>query len=241
MMNVGTMRILLLFGLGLLLATTGCNRRDRDRQYFGEVRRESQSVELDKAEKLNVELRMGVGELRVKGGSAKLLDADFTFDNPSMRPVVSYKPGTLHGELTVKAPPGTNISAGRYEWALRFNDALPTNFVLNMGTGNAEMDLGTLTLRDLDIRMGVGNLDLDLRGTPTHDYDVQVKGGIGNAKIHLPAQTNIIADAKGGIGHIEGHNLVKRDGQWVSKTSDAKVTVHLDIQGGIGNIELIAE
>ena len=226
------------------LGLAGCGHAER--RSFGPLQHESQSVEFSsfektKSERVNVELRMGAGELHVKGGAAQLLDADFTFQDPAMKPVVRYTPGALHGELSVEEPHHIVSASGRYEWDLRLHDGVPMDLNTNLGAGNVEMTLGTLALRNVEIHMGVGNLDLDLRGAPLHDYDVQVKGGVGNATIHLPSHVNIVADAKGGVGNINARGLEKHNGQWFKQPADAKVSIHLDVKGGVGNIDLIAE
>ena len=43
------------------------------------------------------------------------------------------------------------------------------------------------------------------------------------------------------IGNIDAQGLERHNGRWVSaKHEDAKVTIHLDIRGGVGNITLLA-
>ncbi len=243
-------RFLLFFTALAALATAACGHAER--RSFGPLQHESQSVELSafeksKAERLNLDLRMSAGELQLKGGAVQLMEADFTFQDPQMKPIVRFTPGALHSELSIEEPHVITTS-GRYEWSLRLRDGIPLDLTTNLGAGNVDMKLGTLALRNVEIHMGVGNLDLDLRGTPQqhdtppHDYDVQVKGGVGNATIYLPAHVNIVANAKGGVGNISARGLEKHNGQWFSKgAADAKVNVHLDIKGGVGNIDLIAE
>ena len=71
--------------------------------------------------------------------------------------------------------------------------------------------------------------------------DVEIHGGVGNATVRLPNGVGIVANARGGIGNVDAEGLEKHNGRWVSpQREDAKVTVHLDIHGGIGNITLRA-
>ena len=46
----------------------------------GEVRTESQSVELGDTRSVQVEINVGAGDLEVTGGGEKLLEADFTYN-----------------------------------------------------------------------------------------------------------------------------------------------------------------
>jgi hypothetical protein len=90
--------------------------------------------------------------------------------------------------------------------------------------------------------MGVGQVELDLRGKPAHDYNVEIHGGIGQAIVHVPSSVGIMANASGGIGDIEVHGLEKNNGHWTNAAyGHSPVTIHLEINGGIGNITLTAE
>ena len=90
--------------------------------------------------------------------------------------------------------------------------------------------------------MGVGRLDLDLRGAPHHSYNVAIHGGIGEATVHLSADAGIYAEAHGGIGGIKVRGLQHEDGHWVSPSYDrAENKVRIDINGGIGQINVIAD
>ncbi len=209
----------------------------------GPVQRESQSIELDKTEMARVEIRMGAGELNVRGDSPRLLDAEFAYDNPALKPVVRYTPSSFRGQLRIDQPNVHSTGpASTYEWKLRLNNQLPLDVITQLGAGNADLNLGSLNLRSVEVNMGVGNLDLNLRGEPKRDYDVQIHGGVGNATVRLPAGVGIIADASGGIGNIEGRGLLKHDGRWVNPAhEEAKVNIHLNIRGGVGNITLVAD
>src|SRR5579862_3992291 len=86
----------------------------------GPVHHETQSIELDKAERARVEIRMGVGQLNVGGDSPRLLDAEFAYDNPALKPIVRYQPGSFRGQLSIEEP-GVHSAgpASRYDWNLR--------------------------------------------------------------------------------------------------------------------------
>ena len=232
---------LLLAGLAIL-ALTGCDERRRS-SYSGPLLHVTKAIELDKADMVRVEMRMGAGELDVGGGSPRLLDAEFEFNNPALKPVVRYEASSFRGRLSIQQPNVHGVgSTSHYQWKLRLNNGVPLDVVTHLGAGNAELNLGDLNLRGVEVHMGVGNLDMDLRGDPKRDYNVEIHGGVGNASVRLPSGVGIVAVAKGGIGNIEAQGLEKRNGRWVNaKHEDAKVTIHLDIRGGVGNITLRAE
>jgi hypothetical protein len=229
----------LISGLAALVLT-GCNASVGTSDVPGMMEHDTQAIELDKAEMVRVEMRMGVGELNVAGGSSRLLDADFDFDGLASKPVVRYQASSFRGLLTIEQP-NVHGASSHYDWKLRLNNGVPMDVVTHLGAGNAEMHLGDLSLRGVEVHMGVGNLDMDLRGEPKRDYNVEIHGGVGNATVRLPSGVGIIADAKGGIGNIDAKGLEKRNGRWVNaKHEDARVTIHLDIRGGVGNITLLA-
>jgi len=131
---------------------------------------------------------------------------------------------------------------GDYEWDLRFNNDKLMDLNVNFGAGEARLDAGSLNLRSVEIHMGVGELRLDLRGTPRRDYDVRIRGGVGEATVYLPENVGIAADAKGGIGGIKVRGLHESGDRYVNDLyGHAKTNIRLDIRGGVGSINLIAE
>jgi hypothetical protein len=192
---------------------------------------------------VRVELKMGAGDLRVEGGSPKLMDGDFEYNIPSWKPDVRYNATGFRGELVIEQPSNSKGSSNTtYKWNVHFNDKLPLDVTTHLGAGEAHMNLGSVNLRNLVLQLGVGEVDVDLRGKPTHDYNVRIDGGIGEASVHLPAGVGIVATAAGGIGNIDVRGLEKHDGQWTNAAyQHSPVTIHLDVKGGIGNITLTAE
>jgi N-terminal domain of toast_rack, DUF2154 len=208
----------------------------------GEIRHETKSIEVDNAQTAHVEIRMGGGELRVKGGTPKLLEADFAFNVPEWKPVVDYRAGASRGDVIISQPAnsGSFVRGAVYTWDLKLNDAVAMEVEVNVGGGEANLDLGRMNLRRVDVKIGAGELKMDLRGEPKRDYDVQIQGGVGQATVYLPRDAGIKATAAGGIGEISTTGLEKRDGVWVNaERIDAPVTVHLDVKGGVGEIRLV--
>jgi hypothetical protein len=209
----------------------------------GPEQRESKSIDLDKSEMVRVEIKMAAGELNVEGGSPKLLEADFGYNVSAWKPIVRYDASSFRGQLTIEQPSGLHtVGNVDYKWDLRFNNDKPLDVVTHLGAGEARMNLGSLNLRSVEVHMGAGELRLDLRGKPKRDYDVQIHGGVGEATVYLPNDAGIVANATGGIGSISVRGLEKRGGRWINPAREhAPVTVHLDVKGGIGEINLVAE
>jgi hypothetical protein len=205
----------------------------------GPAQHEFVSFDRDGAEVVRVYLKMGAGELRVGSGTEKLARADFEFNIPEWKPQVSYS----NGNLRISQPEGRNtIGNTKYDWDLRLNREVPIEMNVNLGAGEAKLDLGSLMLRRVDIEMGVGEVQLDLRGTPKSDYNVRIRGGVGEATVHLPRDVGVYAEARGGIGEISAPGL-HHDGERYYNDAYRKspVTVKLDVQGGVGSIKLLSD
>jgi hypothetical protein len=209
----------------------------------GPLIHDTQSVELGKFEMARVEIKMGVGELRVDGGASHLVDADFNYNVPALKPRLISNTSTFRADVKIEAPTdGFTASNTRNEWNLKLNDGVPLNLVMHLGTGEARMNLGTVQLQNLQVNVGVGELNLDLRGHPTKDYDVEIHGGVGDATVLLPNSVGIAASAKGGVGDISVEGMQKRGERWENDAYvNAKVRIHLDISGGVGDIRLKAQ
>ena len=57
----------------------------------GETQIDPQSVELGKAKSADVELHIGVGQLRLAGGAKKLLEGEFVYNVARWKPEVKYE------------------------------------------------------------------------------------------------------------------------------------------------------
>lgn len=223
--------------LGALVCLTGCVIQT---QTAGPPEHDFKVIERDSAESLNANLRMGAGNLRIGSGTEKLARADFDYNVPSWKPEVRY----TTGNLTISQPSTHNVHFGnsRYDWDVRFNREVPLELHVEFGAGEAHLDLGSLDLRRVSVQMGVGTIDMDLRGQVKHDYSVSIHGGVGEAKVYLPADVGVYAEASGGIGEIKAAGLHHEDSHYFNDAyQKSKYTVRLDIQGGVGSIQLISE
>jgi len=207
----------------------------------GPPEHETKVLELDKSELTRVDLKMGAGELRISGGSPKLMEADFDYNIPGWKPQVDYHSTGVLSDIEISHPPGT-VPHGKSDWNLHFNDSVSMDLVVKMGAGEAHLNLGSLNLRSVAFDLGAGQVDVDLRGNPKRSYDVHINGGVGQATVHVPASVAISATATGGIGEVNVHGLEKRNGRWINPLHEnAPVTIRLDVKGGVGQIDLVAE
>jgi hypothetical protein len=208
----------------------------------GEDLSENRMIDAGGAEFVQVRLEMGAGELRLEGGAAKLLDADFHYNFRDQKPVVRYNVAGSRGYLTIRQPPVTTLGANnnRYIWDLHMNDRMPLDLHVDMGAGQGTFNLAGTSVRRLEVNVGAGQVDLNLNGPWEEDLDARVHGGVGEATVRLPRDVGVRVKASGGIGEIHVRGLQKYEGYYVNDafhTSGARI--RLNVSGGIGQINLI--
>jgi hypothetical protein len=210
-------------------------------QAVGELQRESQSVDLENAQSASAELRIGAGELNLTGGADALMEADFTYNVADWKPEVNYDISGDTGELTVQQGQGEGVPGGaaRNEWDLRFNDDVPLGLSVQMGAGESDLDLDSLTLTALDLAMGAGETTVDLTGDYEQDLAANIEGGVGEATVRLPSEVGVRVDAEGGLGEINAEGLQREGDSYVNDAyGDSDVTLDVDVRGGVGQINL---
>lgn len=209
----------------------------------GEEREETRTVELGGASSAQVQVTMGVGDLRLSGGATSgLMDARFLYNVGEWRPLVEYTVRDGRGHLRVEQPSGPDfVPLGniRYEWDLRFRDDVPLDVRVKVGAGTAKLILGGLRLERLDLEMGAGDVILDLTGDWSRNLEGRIKGGVGNLTVQLPRETGVRIEVTSGVGHVNATDL-QYDGQAYINAAYGRspVVLHLSIEAGVGNIEL---
>jgi hypothetical protein len=203
----------------------------------------TESVELDGAENVTAKIDMPAGELRLSGGTAKLMEGEFRYTSAALEPSVRYEATGFRGRLTVEGSGESSTNAsGENHWAIRLNDEVPLDLDVSLGAGESNLDLRGMTLRNVDANIGVGECEINLVGEWDRNFTVNVKGGIGEATIRVPASIGVIAHATGGIGEISARGFQKDGDSYVTEAyGESPITITIDAKGGIGEINLIAE
>jgi hypothetical protein len=252
--------IALLAMVAVLLAASGCGSGVR----VGSLQTESETVELGGATAVRVEIDMGAGELDVAGGAAELLEANFAYNVAELKPEVDYGGGTL----TVRTPKvETGIASlfdladYRYEWNLRLNDDVPMDLDVNVGAGETNLKLGSLSLTSLDVAGGAGEIMVDLSGSSSltrldvaggagaltvdltgawqNDLEATIGGGVGKRILILPRDTGVRVRVEVGIGGVDATGMTK-EGEYYTNDAygQSEATLYLDVAGGVGETEL---
>jgi hypothetical protein len=208
----------------------------------GELQYDPQSVELGAAKSVQATLGIAVGELQLSGGAKKLLEGETVYNVLRWKPQVKYEVAGDEGKLSILQPEGANTNSrgkASNKWHLSLNDDVPLRLEVNLGVGKSELELGSLKLNDLKVQTGVGETTIDLTGGWKNDLHAVIRGGIGKVTVRLPREVGVRVDAHKGIGSIRASDF-KKDG--TSYSNDAfgksKVTLHLEVEAGIGEIRL---
>jgi hypothetical protein len=206
---------------------------------------DQRTVALEGAERAEVIVNMGAGELEVRGADqGPFLDAAFEFNHERNRPEVDYGLFGGKGRLEVRQARrrGVHIGATHNRWDLSLSRAVPIEFDIDLGAGRSDLDLRGFKTERVEIDMGVGEMNLDLRGPHERSFDVKIDGGVGSATLRLPAEVGVRVRVDGGLGSVDTHGMTKRSGAYVNDAyGQSPVTIEVSVDAGIGSIDLRCE
>lgn len=209
----------------------------RQLDYISEVR------DLQGVTALNAVIEMPAGQLNISGGTSHAFEGEFDYSSAWGRPQIDYNVSGKSADLNVSQDNhGPTLGPEDNTWRVRFNNEVPLDLQVKMGAAQGNLKFHDLNLKQLRMDIGVGQVNVDLTGERSADVDVEIHGGVGQAVIRLPKNVGVTVDAKGGIGAVTTHGLKKQDGNYVNDAlGHATHTIHLQIAGGIGNIDLTIE
>lgn len=224
--------------LALCLLVVGCATA-------GDMRTETESVELGSADEAEVHVKMDAGELDIAAGAETLMQATFEYNVDRWQPSVEYSLNGSKGVLFVEQPNATIPVVGRGQtnhWDLRFDNAVPIDLEIETGASEATLDLRGLNLTDLQVTVGAGTTTIDLSSALDHDLSASVDGGFGSLSVKLPADMGVRVTAGTGIGGLTNSELLRDGNALVNEAYGVSPhTLFLDITTGVGAIELLAQ
>ena len=232
------------FVLGIILAAfclVSCAPLARS----GPVQTETEEVSLEGAEQVQVQIRMGAGELVIGGGADQLLEGEFSYSDKDLRPDISYRvlsSGAGSLEIEQGENPGNRLYDSYYNrWELDFNSEVPLEIEVALGAGESTLDLGDLTLRSFSLQVGAGQAHLDLGQGPSQDLELDIEGGVGELTVILPRNVRIEADVSGGLGEVNTSGLIRENGRYLSEYDGAGPIIRIFIEAGIGELNLLVQ
>lgn len=115
---------------------------------------------------------------------------------------------------------------------LRINPKVKLNLDFKGGVGDANLDLRSFGLKEVIVNGGVGNITIYL---PRGSFYAKVKGGVGNIDIYVPEGVILDLITEAGIGKVTVDKNIEQ------KQDNKKEVIHLRVETGIGNINIISE
>jgi hypothetical protein len=210
----------------------------------GALQTVSQSVELGDAKSVRVAINVGAGDLKVTGGTEKLLEADFTYNVAKLKPDLEY----TDGMLVVRQPKvnGLPVLRGitdyRNEWGLRLYDQVPMDLSVDVGGGVSDLQLAGLSLTRLDVVLGAGKSTIDLSRDWARDLDVTIDAGAADVSVRLPRNVGARVEVNAGASMIDASGLTQDGDVYTSAAYGvSEVTLQVRIKAGIGRINLDVE
>jgi len=203
-----------------------------------------QAIDLPGVESAKIHIEMPAGHLDLAGGAAKAVEGTFDYYESEGKPTISHEVHGNQGDVSItqEGPHVHFLRRGGNNWSVHLNKSLPTDLKIDVGAGRGDFQLGGLALTGLWINMGAGRVTVDLRGDWKKDVEATIDGGVGQATIHLPGNVGVRVHATSGIGSISTSGLERRDDDYVNSAyGKSPVTLSLNINKGIGTIELVAD
>lgn len=127
-------------------------------------------ISLDQEREVSVVIDVSFGTVIIEPGeSGKLLVADFTGprDQESEEFHIKYSPRAGRGELVIKSKDRKGFWRDDDDkdvedrvWTLRFTNAIPMDFRIELGAGKGELDLTGLKIRSLEISSGASSVQM---------------------------------------------------------------------------------
>ena len=224
-------------------------------------------VDPEGAGAVQAKISMFAGELNLMAASiSSLLIGEYLYDDPEYgEPIRFYKVEDKTGDLRIENKELEHVDIDEDEhcrWNLQLNRNIPTELSIEMMAGEGNVMLEGAQINKLKFEMKAGEANIDLRNTPVsdlyfkaiageatidlsgewkNDLDAYLKGGVGNLNIQLPRHANIEAEVTGILGNVEASGLRKLGNRYTREISNRLPTLHIDITGGIGNINLEVE
>ena len=212
---------------------------------IGELRTMSQTVDGAGASAVDAVITLAFGQMTISGGAEELLEMEFTSNVDEMQPNVFYTVDRGLGDLIILPaipsgiPDATRFSEYRNEWDLRLNDDTPLDLELDMGSGQAHLNLRGMALTGLDVEMGAGDITVDLRGDWQREFSSTIETGTGKATILLPAAVGVRVAVERGIGAVDVSGLEKVEDVYVNPAyGKSDITLDITVEVGAGEVSL---
>jgi hypothetical protein len=219
------------------------NIMNENEDFEGKSHKDVSIIKAEGAKEVEVNIKIGAGQLKISGGSSELLTGGFKYSDEAWKPIIKYKVTEGKGFLYVKQPDSDNFNINnddKYAWNLKFSEDLPLEFNVELGAGMSDIYLDNLKISRFDMNMGVGKTEIDLGNKWMKDADIHLNGGIGLSVIHLPKSVGVILNIEKGLGSVDVNNMIKKsNSEYVNEAfNKSNITLKVYLKTGIGKIEV---
>lgn len=197
-------------------------------------------IKKDDAQKLDVEINLGVGEMTVSKGAKEWLEGNAQYNINKLAPEVNYKLRGNTGEIEIEHKGSSKVKMGKVKnlWDVQLNDEIPMDLSIETGASKAMLDLRGLKLEKLDIETGVGDLNVDLGGDWKKSFKTTIETGVGQTTVILPSKVGVKITTEKGIGsmNLEGF-IAKGKGVYVNEAYEkADIVLEVNSELGVGDV-----
>jgi len=235
------MRIIVMTMVTVMVMVSGCINfnGDDDIVKTGDLRTENHFVELGSAENVEINVRMGSGELEISPDTDKLMEGTFAYNIGKWKPRFTYEPEGVIWNLTIWQP-NTDIkveSGASNEWDLSFGTWVPMELNVEIGAGSADIAVAGLDLASLSVATGTGNIALDLTGDRFNHLVARVGTGTGNINLIVPDYFGVQISPIQGTGEIIAPGFEIREGNYFNDIFDtAEILILVAVNIGVGDL-----
>lgn len=179
---------------------------------------------------LDVQVEYGGGDLRVRPAAGGLLyRMQMRYDERQMRPVASYDRASGRLRLGVQGVRRNQRAQRGGNATMELAPRIPTDLSLEFGAGRAELELGGLSLRSVDLSAGASETEVRF-AAPNRVQAGTVRVASGASRLRMRGLGNARAERfvlEGGVGEA----TLEFDGAWARSAS-------LDVDMGLGSVTL---
>lgn len=179
---------------------------------------------------LSVAVEYGGGDLRVRPAASGLLyRMQMRYDERQMRPVTAYDRPSGRLRLGVESVRRNQRANRGGNASVELAPGVPTDLSLEFGAGEADLELGGLSLRSVDLSTGASDTEVRF-GTPNRVQAGTVRVASGASRLRMRGLGNARAERfvlDGGVGEA----MLEFDGAWARNAS-------LNVEMGLGSLTL---
>jgi hypothetical protein len=232
--------------MGILLAA-GLWLQGVWRGGYAQVVSEPVNQPLGAATRAEVEIAMGVGQLRIGAleEPTALVAGEIAYpDHNRVERAFSVRGDTATFSLREHDSQATSLIKYSYDaaiWDLRLAPATPMRLTLETAVGEGTIDLGQLRVTDLTLKAGVGQTMLTLPREGQVRADVS--GGVGETTIRIPADLAVRLALDTGVGTVHVPAAYQKQGNiYVSEGYETAANrVDLTVSSGIGDVVIVQD